>query len=434
MIHDRAGPILATAALALAAYWAAAGQAHAGSAAGADPVAARSLDRSPEKVRDFWTERRMRRAEPLDIVVDRRTGRVTRATTEPGGASTPQPTSHIDYTSSEVADTTSFPNRTNGKVFFHDPSDGNYYVCSGTAIDSANRSVVFTAGHCVFYGQFADQWAFVPGYHDGDAPFGIWAAKELSALSGWTSSFDCPFLVDDCPNFDYDVGAAVVGENGGQDLEDVLGGARPIAFNQPRNQTYDAFGYPAASPFDGELLWMCESPYGGDDVPDPRGGPAPIRIGCDMTGGSSGGGWIAGGSRVSHNDYGYFAEPEHMYGPYYGDDAQALYEAASGTATTPPQPQPEPQSQPPDTRLLRHPKKKSRKRKARFAFATTDGSLAAFECSLDDEPWESCSSGSVTYRKLRRRMHHRFTVRARNAVGQADPTPAKFGFKVKGRR
>ena len=42
---------------------------------------------------------------------------------------------------------------------------GNDYVCSGTALLSGNKSVVWTAGHCVNEGpgEFATNWEFVPG-------------------------------------------------------------------------------------------------------------------------------------------------------------------------------------------------------------------------------------------------------------------------------
>ena len=62
--------------------------------------------------------------------------------------------------------------------------------------------------------------------------------------------------------------------------------------------------------------------------------PPTIAIGCDMTGGSSGGGWIVNmkdglGTLVSVNSYGYFSQPDAMYGPYQGNAAEKLYEQAS---------------------------------------------------------------------------------------------------------
>ena len=81
--------------------------------------------------------------------------------------------------------------------------------------------------------------------------------------------------------------------NGGQALTNVVGG-RNIAFNTARNQNYAAHGYPAAPPFNGQRLWVCNSPLVYDDT---SANPPTMGIDCDMTGGSSGGGWIAGGRR-----------------------------------------------------------------------------------------------------------------------------------------
>jgi hypothetical protein len=395
------------------------------------------VQREPGKIADYWTARRMRRAEPLEVVFSR-SG--TARSSAPGAVrATKQPKSHIDYTSSQVTNPEAEGNRTNGRVFAHSPIDGDY-ACSATAVDAANRSLVITAGHCVFDGKFATKWIFVPGYHDGLAPFGEWTAKQLLAPQGWVDSIDCnpPGPFEGCANFDYDLGAAVTATTaGGGGVEDAVG-ARGIAFNQPRNQTYHAYGYPAvpnllvipprtALDFNGEKLWRCDSPYGGDDTADPRGGPAPMRIGCDMTSGSSGGGWVAGNAVEGLNSYGYSDQPTHGYGPYFGTAAECLYFDASGL---------EPPSA--DTRLLKHPKHKSRKRKANFKFTVAGGPGAylacrqfSFQCRLDGDAWKDCSSGHVSYRKLKRRRKHVFRVRAVDVKGKAHGTPTKFSFKVK---
>ena len=40
--------------------------------------------------------------------------------------------------------------KTNGKVFFHNQTDGKDYVCSGSSINSDSKRLVVTAGHCVY--------------------------------------------------------------------------------------------------------------------------------------------------------------------------------------------------------------------------------------------------------------------------------------------
>ncbi|MFI6741318.1 trypsin-like serine peptidase [Nonomuraea sp. NPDC050451] len=66
--------------------------------------------------------------------------------------------------------------KTVGKVFFLDKS-GNYRWCSATSIQSRNRNLVATAGHCVFANgkdDVYDKWIFVPGYYQGKAPWGVY--------------------------------------------------------------------------------------------------------------------------------------------------------------------------------------------------------------------------------------------------------------------
>jgi hypothetical protein len=121
------------------------------------------------------------------------------------------------------------------------------------------------------------------------------------------------------------LGAAVVAPAGGTALTDRVGG-RGIAFNSARNQNYQSYGYPAAPPFDGERLWRCTSALQSSDT---DANPPTLGIGCDMTGGSSGGGWIVGSNVVSVNSYGYDNQPDVMYGPYQGTVAQSLYNAAA---------------------------------------------------------------------------------------------------------
>jgi hypothetical protein len=202
-----------------------------------------------------------------------------------------------------------------GKVFF--TLGGVDYVCSGTALNSSNGSVVWTAGHCVNEGPgaFATNWAFVPAYRDGSAPYGTWTARELLTTSAWGNQGD----------ISYDLGAAVMSTSGGSTLNARVGG-RGVAFNYDRNQFYSSFGYPAAPPFNGERLWVCEAQLATSDTST---SPQTMGIGCDMTGGSSGGGWVVGNNVYSVNSYGYLTQPDVMYGPYQGSVAQSLYTSAS---------------------------------------------------------------------------------------------------------
>ena len=97
-------------------------------------------------------------------------------------------------------------------------------------------------------------------------------------------------------NVRVDIGAAtLVRDPAGRGIEDVVG-ARDIEFGRPDPSSVTAFGYPAEPTlfqplFDGERVYSCDSPITGSDNP-PGPGPDTLQIECDMSGGSSGGGWV----------------------------------------------------------------------------------------------------------------------------------------------
>ncbi len=81
----------------------------------------------------------------------------------------------------------------------------------------------------------------------------------------------------------------------------------------------------------------------------------------------------------------------------------------------------------PQTRLGKHPPKKTRSRAAKFIFKAKPAAGAAFFCKLDGKRKARCRSPK-TYRKLKP-GRHTFKVWAR-AKGKTDPTPARFGWKI----
>lgn len=206
---------------------------------------------------------------------------------------------------------------TAGRVFF--TYQGRQASCSGNAVTSDNKSTVITAGHCVkLDGAFHTDWVFVPGYDNGNAPYGTWTARATMATPQWVASED----------INYDVGAAVVNQLDGQSLTDVVGG-QGVAFNQARGQNMYAFGWPAADPYDGTQMIYCSGTTFDALISDG------IGMDCDMTGGASGGPWFlqfdeAAGTGLlnSVNSYKINFIPFWMFGPYFGTDAQNLYNTA----------------------------------------------------------------------------------------------------------
>ncbi len=279
------------------------------------PAAPASAVPSAKVTRAYWTPERMRSALPLSL---------------PGAAGTASsakaPLHH------RIRHINRRPLRAHGKVFFTVQGPPTYdYQCSGTAVRAPSKSLVITAGHCSydqtllsFNGNSVRKWMFVPAYSHGRSPFGKWPGS-TTATPGWRGSHPTIDPLGEVTGGDlrYDVGAATVAPRNGKTLQSVVGGRR-MGFNLSRQRTYHAIGYPAESPFNGQTEFGCDSPYKG---PDGSGGqPATIGIACDMTGGSSGGGWVDGKGRlVSLTSYSRSGDANTLYGPYFGTAVQAFY-------------------------------------------------------------------------------------------------------------
>ncbi|MGN6558007.1 MAG: hypothetical protein ACTHLH_08370 [Solirubrobacterales bacterium] len=117
----------------------------------------------------------------------------------------------------------------------------------------------------------------------------------------------------------------------GQTLNAAVGGAK-IAWDLPPSQDFSVYGYPVARPFNGSTLHVCpETPYLGHDL-GAFFAPGPLELGvrCQISGGSSGGGWLIDGDTlngVTSNSYGDDSATD--YGPYFGHDVARLYAAAA---------------------------------------------------------------------------------------------------------
>ncbi|MFC9429070.1 trypsin-like serine peptidase [Streptomyces sp. NPDC056987] len=239
-----------------------------------------------------------------------------------------------------------------GKLFFDGPEGS--MVCSATVVeDPANpgkSNMVWTAGHCVHSGKSGGWYrniAFVPSYNDSAlsvaeletapkeriAPHGVWWADWAQTSSQWIAEGG-PTGGQGAP-YDFAV-IHVTPEKGGAgtSLEETVGSALPVEFNAPATPEIAAMtatGYPAAPPYDGQKLFQCEGRPGrlslaADD-------PTMYRIGCTMTAGSSGGGWVAAGqdgkpALVSNTSIGPVTAGW-LAGPRLGDGAKGVYDGVS---------------------------------------------------------------------------------------------------------
>jgi V8-like Glu-specific endopeptidase len=220
---------------------------------------------------------------------------------------------------------TTYPYITIGKLFFK--QNGNSYVASASSI---GNNAIWTAGHCVHVGNnqptgWSTNMVFVPGYKDGAAPRGQFSARQLACRTNWYQHGNPGGLFED-------MGVAILNPLNGKTLSQVVGWLG-FAWNFPRNQVWTSLGYPAAPPFNGNRMFQDTAAYANDgSVP---GSPAPIGIGCSMTGGCSGGPWVMGfGSNNyvnGHNSYRPNNQPLEIYSPYFGDNAHSLKVLAVGS-------------------------------------------------------------------------------------------------------
>lgn len=295
-------------------------------------------------IEDLWDPDRMRDAArtPQPPAVDPDAGKdqgVTDPTPAPVAAKAATPPYHQSVPAS-------------GKVFFDGPEGS--MVCSATVVkDPAHpgkSNMVWTAGHCVHAGKSGGWYrniAFVPSYNNKGksaaalkgapreevAPYGVW-------WSDWAQTSD-QWIATGGPTggagaaYDFAVLHVTPEKGGGKSLEETVGTALPVEFNAqatPKIAKITATGYPAAAPFDGQKAFQCADKPGRLSLNATD--PAMYRIGCTMTGGSSGGGWVAAGSDgkpalVSNTSIGP-AKAGWLAGPRLGPEAKGVFDAVSG--------------------------------------------------------------------------------------------------------
>lgn len=295
-------------------------------------------------IEDLWDSDRMRDADkmPQPPAVDPDAGKdqgVTDPTPTPVAAKAAAPPYHQSVPPS-------------GKVFFDGPEGS--MVCSATVVKDpahpGNSNMVWTAGHCVHAGKSGGWYrniAFVPSYNNKGrsaaalkgapreevAPYGVWwsdwaqTSDQWIATGGPTGGAGAPY--------DFAVLHVTPEKGGGKSLEETVGTALPVEFKAqatPKIAKITATGYPAAAPFDGQRAFQCADKPGRLSLNATD--PAMYRIGCTMTGGSSGGGWVAAGSDgkpalVSNTSIGP-AKAGWLAGPRLGPEAKGVFDAVSG--------------------------------------------------------------------------------------------------------
>ncbi|MET7654202.1 trypsin-like peptidase domain-containing protein [Streptomyces sp. NPDC005486] len=183
------------------------------------------------------------------------------------------------------------------------------HFCTASVVHSPHRDLIATAAHCL--GR-ADELVFVPGYRDGRAPYGSWRVARVFLPDGWAQGQD----------EDSDVAFAVLDEQDGKGVEDVVGGNRFVTRTTTGATAVTVTGYPNA----------LEVPVRCTNRPTAHNSTQQ-RIDCpDLTGGTSGSPWVNGDGEVvgvlgGHEQGG--ATADTSYSVVLGAEAAELYRDAA---------------------------------------------------------------------------------------------------------
>ena len=220
------------------------------SSAGAAPATERSSASGTVGAIGYWTKGRLLAA------TDWRASRGA-AAPSPGAS----PNAHASLKATRV-----------GALFLRVGSDDHF--CTASVVSSPGRDLLITAAHCINGGDgsgYRSDLVFIPGYRDGEAPYGIWTPARLLVAPGWAKSAD-PAL---------DVGFVVLEPRDGENIEQVLG-ANTLTFNPGYRNLVRVTGYPQSS--DEPITcrnWTTEQ------------SASQLKFSCGgFTGGTSGSPWI----------------------------------------------------------------------------------------------------------------------------------------------
>jgi uncharacterized repeat protein (TIGR01451 family) len=303
-------------------------------------------------IEDYWTEDRMRGAQPYPLqappaLPDARAPQPRpRDPGDPGWAPSRAPdgvdlpiitgnppvtiplayTPTAAYTTAfgNLADAAWFPHSAVGKVYF--TMSGMDFTCSGAVI---GEHAVWTAAHCVSDGSgvFHSNWMFVPGFAYLASPYaGPWTAAYAIVPARFHYGLD----------LGADYGVVIVNRAAGRAIRQMTG-ALGFAWNLPNKQLVRALGYPIPY-YGGQRLVESE---GYSLLNDPAYTPPPVGIYSKLKSGASGGPWLlnfragaAGEANFLNGDTSFqrTGTPQ-IYSPAMDGQAKRLWDCAQ--ASTP---------------------------------------------------------------------------------------------------
>ncbi|MBC2877810.1 MULTISPECIES: trypsin-like serine peptidase [Streptomyces] len=203
-----------------------------------------------------------------------------------------------------------------GPLFSTDQDEPGH-GCTASVVHSRERDLLVTAAHCVYTNGFRTDVAFAPGYHDGEAPYGVWVPTSIDVDPEWMSDRD----------EDHDVAFLRVRQVGTDTRVEDVTGAERIAFRPAVDRPARVLGYPG----EGERPLACQSVVR-------RESASQLRFDCaGLPGGTSGSplltdvdadsglGTVVG--VLGGKDEG--GDDETSYSSYFGGAVERLYRRAT---------------------------------------------------------------------------------------------------------
>jgi hypothetical protein len=276
-------------------------------------VRAFSTSQTSKEVTEYWTEDRIRNAQPSPLTVQpdhppakelsRPKSLKPINLLDPKNVASPERKRGAKILARQAApaDANSAPASPNGKLFFS--VGGADYVCSAAAVDA---SVILTAAHCAYDRSAKAQvtnalfiWQFTPTSH-GKQYF----ITQIIVPGDWITS-----------GYKYS----------DQALMRVSGSITSVygILLRPTPQVVAPgieFGYPAQPPFSGTQLYSVDPVEAQNADPSDK---LTIAIYSNMTPGSSGGPWVGRGANgkwgyiFGLNSYKFTTNSTRMYSPYF---------------------------------------------------------------------------------------------------------------------
>ncbi|WP_344399080.1 trypsin-like peptidase domain-containing protein [Streptomyces longisporus] len=212
-------------------------------------------------------------------------------------------------------------------TFFWTDTSGTGRTCSGSVVRSPGHDLVLSAGHCLRGYSGASprrNLAFVPQYHDGLKPFGVFPVR-VNGVYVPQQYYD----LKEHAGAQYDYGFAVTEPNqDGKLVQDAAGAVQLLTDTGYHHAPVRLIGYPGGADKPLEC-WSRTTRYDSDDPDEPGSYP---RIACDaFVDGTSGGpmlvpwkgGWAVVGVIGGFHTGGY--TPQISYSAYFGKSVGQLY-------------------------------------------------------------------------------------------------------------